>query len=614
MNAFTLLDLFSGISWGVVYITSIKKGIYSEVYCIPAFSICWNITWEMWIVIIGILNDRYSLPLYIQAVCFLLDIGIVATLLVFGDKRWAIILIGMLALGYWILYRGDHFLVTAFLDNVLMSALFVVRHFRDDSDWESPWIAWAKLVGTLCATVVYGILIRNYLVLWLGGLCLILDMYYVTLQNAGQERIWVSTKIKNRGGNKKMKKNRGFTLVELVVVIAILGVLAGVAVPVYSGYVKKAHQAADNQLLGAVNTAFAAACIENNVDFNSIRTGKASLDYTEKGPITGVATMEALSGDNLNTFKGDFLKYYGANNETALQYYVPGDISFYAGLGFLGASSLRTATLRTSGGQTVTLTAPQEVIDKINNSVWPSDEVGVENLLGSVDNVTGLVAALFGSTQVQQSLTPVLTGDEFVAYAITALDGGEGAMAMQFKRLVQDAMRANSGLTETEAKSTVVKMLVPQMLSGVGGEQGKQMLANAMVLYTAANSQQLATSGWYDTFKTTGEAINTEKVQSVLNGEAADSSTFAELACAYAMGIAYDGYRAQAEKAGATAMTKTDYLKSDQGQADFQAYLSCMDMISSNCDNADMTVEVLSKGFSGEGLLNAINALLGSKK
>ncbi|MBQ9330933.1 MAG: hypothetical protein IJ221_08175, partial [Oscillibacter sp.] len=88
MNAFTLLDLFSGISWGVVYITSIKKGIYSEVYCIPAFSICWNITWEMWIVIIGILNDRYSLPLYIQAVCFLLDIGIVATLLVFGDKRW----------------------------------------------------------------------------------------------------------------------------------------------------------------------------------------------------------------------------------------------------------------------------------------------------------------------------------------------------------------------------------------------------------------------------------------------------------------------------------------------------------------------------------------------
>ena len=37
----------------------------------------------------------------------------------------------------------------------------------------------------------------------------------------------------------------GFTLVELIVVIAILAILAGVAVPAYSGYIKKAEQAAD---------------------------------------------------------------------------------------------------------------------------------------------------------------------------------------------------------------------------------------------------------------------------------------------------------------------------------------------------------------------------------
>ena len=51
------------------------------------------------------------------------------------------------------------------------------------------------------------------------------------------------------------KKNGGFTLVELIVVIAILAILAAVAVPAYTGYIAKAEQAGDLQLLSAVNTA-----------------------------------------------------------------------------------------------------------------------------------------------------------------------------------------------------------------------------------------------------------------------------------------------------------------------------------------------------------------------
>lgn len=39
-----------------------------------------------------------------------------------------------------------------------------------------------------------------------------------------------------------MKKNyrKGFTLVELVVVVAILGILVAVVTPVFSGYIEKA--------------------------------------------------------------------------------------------------------------------------------------------------------------------------------------------------------------------------------------------------------------------------------------------------------------------------------------------------------------------------------------
>ena len=110
-----------------------------------------------------------------------------------------------------------------------------------------------------------------------------------------------------------MKNNKGFSLVELIIVIAIMAILVGVMAPQLIKYIEKTNVSADTQLADSVKTAITTTIMDPAV------INKNSAQVASVQAVTAWANITGLPGNDTDalTVKGGVKEILGYSVDSA---------------------------------------------------------------------------------------------------------------------------------------------------------------------------------------------------------------------------------------------------------------------------------------------------------
>ena len=386
------------------------------------------------------------------------------------------------------------------------------------------------------------------------------------------------------------KADGGFTLVELIVVIAVLAILGGVAVPAYSGYVKKAERAADEQLLGVINKAYAAACLENGTDM--VLLSGASMP---------LSANKSVDRDNVEPYADAFKLYYTGNEDAAFKVFesIVFDLDKHM---FVNVEDAGTIAITVNGK---TYIASGEDVAKVLESTW-AKELDAKYVLDMVAGVAELVQSGYNA-----NFDAMIVKEEYKAAAAAAL-GLNPATAAAYdeyrNKLVEEetARLKEQGLGNKEATL----------------QAEAKLDANVAVLVAAQNAQS-AGSNIIEILTTDNGANAKELIKG--NVDSSDpTGGLSQAALAYGLYNAYTYQRTdlnddekKTESTPVKALNNFDdpefqkYLKSEQGKKDLDGLLASLNVASSQ--NKETAGSIVTDGINNSDLVGAVEQLWGTK-
>lgn len=143
----------------------------------------------------------------------------------------------------------------------------------------------------------------------------------------------------------KKTNNKGFSLVELIIVIAIMAILIGVLAPQYIKYVEKSRVSADKDVLDSVYNALTTAASDPEIDTDTIPDSDTNLGAISKTDDFGAAVADTLGCGTDSDWSSipSKLKSKGCKGKTAadIKINVDGNGNFTVYVGDLNAADAK---------------------------------------------------------------------------------------------------------------------------------------------------------------------------------------------------------------------------------------------------------------------------------